>query len=136
VQPGLSREPIKELTRLILWSWPVEVALLLVPTGMVSVLNGHIDDGYGGLLGWLWVMSALMTLGLAIAALRALAGAVLLGRSWRQPVCSTWRSSRRLAPMCWLAPYWLASNHPAAPNRSSIQAATSSTVLPSRSTPR
>ncbi len=73
VQPGLSRRPITELTRLLLWTWPVEVALLLVPTGMVSVLNGHIADGYDGLLGWLWVVSALMTVGLAIAALRALA---------------------------------------------------------------
>ena len=28
---------------------------MLWPTGMVSVLNGNIDDGYNGLLGWFWV---------------------------------------------------------------------------------
>jgi hypothetical protein len=72
VQPGLSREPIKELVRLVCWVWPLEVALLLVPTGMVSVLDGRIDDGYGGLLGWTWVVSALTTLGLALLASRAL----------------------------------------------------------------
>jgi hypothetical protein len=72
VQPGLAREPIKELVRLVIVVWPVEVALLLVPTGMVSVLRGSIDDGYGGLLWWTWFVSALTTLGLALAARRAL----------------------------------------------------------------
>lgn len=72
VQPGLSREPIKELVRLTLWVWPVEVVLLLVPTGMISVLNGTIDDGYGGFLGIMWAVSALTTLGLVLAARRAL----------------------------------------------------------------
>jgi hypothetical protein len=72
VQPGLGRNPIKELTELIMWIWPLEVALLLAPTGMVSVLTGHISDGYGGLLGWTWGISALTTLGLVIAARRAL----------------------------------------------------------------
>ena len=38
------------------------MALLLLPPGMVSVLRGTIDDGYGGLLGWFWVASALMTI--------------------------------------------------------------------------
>jgi hypothetical protein len=72
VQPGLSREPIKELVRFVLWVWPLEVVLLLVPTGMISVLDGSIDDGYGGFLGVMWVVSALTTLGLVIAARRAL----------------------------------------------------------------
>jgi hypothetical protein len=72
VQPGLGRAPIKELVRGVLWVWPVEVALLLVPTGMVSVINGDIDDGYDGLLGVTWIVSALTTLGLAIAARYAL----------------------------------------------------------------
>jgi hypothetical protein len=72
VQPGLPRDPIKELVRLVCWVWPVEVGLLLVPTGMLSVLDGRIGDGYGGLLGWTWVLSALTTLGLAFAASRAL----------------------------------------------------------------
>ena len=72
VQPGLGREPIKELVRDIIFVWPVEVVLLLVPTGMVSVLDGSIDDGYGGALGVMWIVSALTTLGLAVAARRAL----------------------------------------------------------------
>ncbi|GMU79547.1 MAG: hypothetical protein AMXMBFR46_23370 [Acidimicrobiia bacterium] len=72
VQPGLSRAPIKELVRWGLWITPVEIALMLVPTGMVEVLNGSIDDGWGGLIGWMWVFSALATLGLLIASRAAL----------------------------------------------------------------
>ena len=72
VQPGLSRQPIEELVGLVAWVWPVEVGLLLVPTGMISVLDGRIDDGYDGLLGWIWVVSAITTLGLALLARRAL----------------------------------------------------------------
>ena len=72
VQPGLSRGPIKELVRLTVWVWPLEVVPVLVPTGMISVLDGSIDDGYGGFLGVMWVVSALTTLGLALAARRAL----------------------------------------------------------------
>jgi hypothetical protein len=72
VQPGLPRDPVKELTERIMWIWPLEVALLLVPTGMINVLTGRISDGYGGLLGWTWVVSAVTTLGLVIAARRAL----------------------------------------------------------------
>ena len=33
-------------------------AVLVVPTGMVAVLDGSIDDGYQGLLGWIWLLSA------------------------------------------------------------------------------
>lgn len=62
VQPGLRREPLLELVTWLGRIWPVEVALLLVPTGMVSVLNGTIDDSYGGLLGWFWVACALTTI--------------------------------------------------------------------------
>jgi hypothetical protein len=61
VQPGLSRRPIGELNTWLLRIWPVEVALLLVPTGMISVLNGTITDNYGGMLGWFWVACALTT---------------------------------------------------------------------------
>jgi hypothetical protein len=64
VQPGLGREPIKELVRLAAPAVALDVALLLVPTGMVSVLNGTIDDGYQGLLGWIWALSAFSTLAL------------------------------------------------------------------------
>jgi hypothetical protein len=61
VQPGLSRKPIGELNTWLLRIWPLEVALLLVPTGMISVLNGTISDNYGGMLGWFWVACALTT---------------------------------------------------------------------------
>ena len=61
VQPGLSRRPIGELNSWLLRIWPLEVALLLVPTGMISVLNGTISDNYGGMLGWFWVACALTT---------------------------------------------------------------------------
>ncbi len=64
VQPGLARGPLLELVRATAIVWPVEVALLLVPTGMASVLSGSIDDGYGGILGWTWVTCAVTTLGL------------------------------------------------------------------------
>lgn len=72
VQPGLGREPIKDLVRLVVVVWPVELLVLLLPTGMVSVINGTIDDGYDGLLGWVWLVSALTTIGLALLARRAL----------------------------------------------------------------
>ena len=73
VQPGLARGPVHELTRMVVYVWPLEVAALLWPTGMVSVLNGSIDDGYGGMLGWFWVACAVATVvlaGVTIAALR------------------------------------------------------------------
>jgi len=69
VQPGLGREPLREMVRLAAISWPAQVAVLLVPTGMASVLSGSINDGYGGLLGWTWIVSALSTI-------------VLLGVTW------------------------------------------------------
>ncbi len=61
VQPGLARKPLLEMVHITLWVWPVEVALLLVPTGMVSVINGTIDDQYGGMLGWMWICCAVST---------------------------------------------------------------------------
>ncbi len=72
VQPGLARGPLIELVRWIGWSWPFEVAVLLWPIGMVSVLNGTIDDGYNGLLGWFWVASTVGTLALVLATRAAL----------------------------------------------------------------
>ena len=38
--------------------------MFLWPTGMVQVLNGTIDDGYNGLLGWIWIACAVTTIGL------------------------------------------------------------------------
>jgi hypothetical protein len=72
VQPGLPRAPLQELVHWVGVLWPVEVTLLLVPTGMASVLSGAIDDGYGGLLGWFWVASAMATIGLVIVTRAAL----------------------------------------------------------------
>ncbi|HEX6236930.1 MAG TPA: hypothetical protein VFZ68_07035 [Acidimicrobiales bacterium] len=72
VQPGLARGPLLELVRWTGLVWPFEVAALLWPTGMVSVLNGSIDDGYGGLLGWFWVACAVTTIGLVVATRAAL----------------------------------------------------------------
>ncbi|HKY15248.1 MAG TPA: hypothetical protein VJM33_10010 [Microthrixaceae bacterium] len=71
-QPGLPRAPLNELVRCLMWIWPFEVVLLLVPTGMWSVLNGTIDDGYNGMLGWFWVACAVTTIGLCFVTRAAL----------------------------------------------------------------
>ena len=52
--------------------WPLEIVVLLWPVGMVSVLNGTIDDGYGGMLGWFWVACAVTTIGLVVVTRAAL----------------------------------------------------------------
>jgi hypothetical protein len=62
VQPGLGRGPLNELVRWTAVTWPFEVVAMLLPTGMISVLAGDIDDGYGGLLGWFWVACAIGTI--------------------------------------------------------------------------
>lgn len=72
VQPGLPRRLLDEQVTWVIWLWPVEVGLLLVPTGMVSVLNGTIDDGWDGILGWMWVACAATTLVLALVTRAAL----------------------------------------------------------------
>lgn len=66
-QPGLPRAPLLELVRWSMVIWPFEVILLLIPVGMISVLNGSIEDGYQGMLGWFWVASAITTIGLCLA---------------------------------------------------------------------
>jgi hypothetical protein len=72
VQPGLTRGPLLEMVRWTAIIWPFEVVALLWPTGMGSVLNGSIDDGYGGTLGWFWVACAVATIGLVIVTRAAL----------------------------------------------------------------
>ena len=72
VQPGLPRAPLLELVRWVGVVWPFEVALLLWPPGMVSVLDGTVDDGYGGLLGWFWVACAASTIVLVFVTRAAL----------------------------------------------------------------
>ncbi len=72
-QPGLPREPIRELVRWAGWIWPAEVVVLLLPPGMIGVVAGTHSDGYGGLLGWMWVVCAITTgvlIGVTWAALR------------------------------------------------------------------
>ena len=72
VQPGLGRDPIKELVRIVAVLWPLELIVWLIPTGMVSVLNGSIDDGYDGLIGWMWIVASITTIGLVIVTRMAL----------------------------------------------------------------
>ena len=61
VQPGMPRKLLNQLTNVLLVVWPIEVAVMLLPTGMISVLNGTIDDGWNGVLGWFWLACASLT---------------------------------------------------------------------------
>jgi hypothetical protein len=73
VQPGLPRDAVKQLVLLTAVIWPLEVAVMLWPTGMVQVLNGTVDDGWKGILGWTWLACAVSTIalvGLTWAALK------------------------------------------------------------------
>ena len=72
VQPGLPRGPLLELVRWAGRLWPFELAVLLWPTGMVSVLAGTVDDGYGGLLGWFWLACTMASIALVVATRAAL----------------------------------------------------------------
>jgi hypothetical protein len=64
VQPGLRRDALVELTWWCVAIWPLELAVMLWPTGAWQVLDGTVDDGWGGLLGWVWAVSAVTTIGL------------------------------------------------------------------------
>ncbi|MEP6623231.1 MAG: hypothetical protein ABJC79_02205 [Acidimicrobiia bacterium] len=68
-QPGLPRAPLKELVRWSAYVWPAEVLVMLLPRGVIGVLNSSRSDGYGGLLGWMWVVCAITT-------------AILFGVTW------------------------------------------------------
>jgi hypothetical protein len=61
-QPGLPRTLINEIVNALAWLWPLELLVLLLPTGMIAVLTGAVDDGWGGLLGWMWVTCAVSTI--------------------------------------------------------------------------
>jgi hypothetical protein len=71
-QPGLPRRLLNEIVTALGWTWPVEVAALLIPTGMVSVWTGAVDDGWGGTLGWFWAACALTTIVLVFVTRAAL----------------------------------------------------------------
>lgn len=62
VQPGLPRRHVNELVNALGWVWPVEVLSMLLPTGMVSVWTGAVDDGWSGQLGWFWAACAVGTI--------------------------------------------------------------------------
>lgn len=72
VQPGLPRRHVNEIVRAFLWSWPAEVVVMLIPTGMFSVFSGSVDDGWGGQLGWFWATCAVTTGVLGVVTLKAL----------------------------------------------------------------
>jgi hypothetical protein len=72
VQPRLGRTPLLDLVRWLAIVWPIEVAALVWPTGMLSVISGSVDDGWGGLLGWFWVACAATTLILCVVTRAAL----------------------------------------------------------------
>ena len=61
-QPGLPRRLLNEIVRALKWLWPAQVAVMLLPTGMIAVLTGSVDDGWGGMLGWMWLMCAITTI--------------------------------------------------------------------------
>jgi hypothetical protein len=72
VQPGLPRRHVNEIVKAFLFIWPLEVIVMLIPTGMFSVFTGSVDDGWGGQLGWFWVACAITTGVLAVVTLKAL----------------------------------------------------------------
>jgi hypothetical protein len=72
VQPGLPRSLLHELVDALGWVWPIEVVALLLPTGMVSVWTGAVDDGWNGTLGWFWAACALTTIVLVVVTKAAL----------------------------------------------------------------
>lgn len=72
VQPGLPRRHLNELVRALGFIWPLEVVAFLLPTGMVSVWSGAVDDGWNGTLGWFWAACALATIVLVFVTRAAL----------------------------------------------------------------
>ncbi|MGD9702289.1 MAG: hypothetical protein AB7Q42_00690 [Acidimicrobiia bacterium] len=72
VQPGLPRRLLNELVSALGWVWPIEIVALLIPTGMLSVLSGSVDDGWNGTLGWFWVACAVTTIALVFVTRAAL----------------------------------------------------------------
>lgn len=72
VQPGLDRRYLSELVRWTGIAWVPVVGLLLIPEGMLSVLGGEVDDGWGGMLGWFWLGCAVTTIALVFATKAAL----------------------------------------------------------------
>ena len=61
-----------EIVKALAVVWPFEVAVMLLPTGMISVFTGAVDDGWNGTLGWMWLACAVTTLGLVVVTRAAL----------------------------------------------------------------
>ena len=72
VQPGMQRKLLKDLVDVMYWALPLEVIAMLLPTGMISVLTGSIDDGWNGMLGWFWIACVVMTAVLVVVTKAAL----------------------------------------------------------------
>jgi hypothetical protein len=72
VQPGLPRRLLNEQVTALGWIWPLEVLVLLLPTGMLSVWSGAVDDGWNGTLGWFWGACAVTTIVLVFVTRAAL----------------------------------------------------------------
>jgi hypothetical protein len=72
VQPGLPRRLLNEIVTALAWVWPIEVIAMLIPTGMLSVWSGSVDDGWGGTLGWFWGACAVTTIVLVFVTRAAL----------------------------------------------------------------
>ncbi len=72
VQPGMSREPLNELVKWTGILWVPQTIVFLIPTGMISALNGTIEDGYGGMLGYFWVGCVVLTIALVFITMAAL----------------------------------------------------------------
>lgn len=72
VQPGLPRRLLNEIVTALGWVWPFQVAVMLLPPGMISVFTGSIDDGWGGVLGWMWAACAVTTIVLVLVTQAAL----------------------------------------------------------------
>ena len=60
-KPHLGGATLHWATNGLLVVWPFEVVVMVLPTGMFSVFSGTINDGYGGILGWMWAGCAIAT---------------------------------------------------------------------------
>ena len=72
VQPGLPRKLLNEIVTAVAWLWPLELIVMLLPTGMIAVFTGEVDDGWGGMLGWMWAACAVTTIVLVFVTKAAL----------------------------------------------------------------
>lgn len=61
VQPGMSRQPLLELTGWAGGLWLADAVVWLLPTGMVSVLSGSAETSGNTLMGWFWLVCSLST---------------------------------------------------------------------------